>query len=247
MWSNVTVAFVGSSTVAGRGQVFDVIGELRRRPENARLTLLNFGVGGDSVSEALSRLPRVIAAQPDKVVVIIGGNDILTTVFPNLAWVLSRWKRIRRHPTTVQFRANLRELVHQLKTLTSASVAVASLGQVGEDPASTDPAQRRLNELYEQYRQIIRQVATDESVYYIPFYEELHKQIQAAPGRSLTAFRFRSLYWDTFRHYIFRVCGDDLAAANGWRFHVDGVHLNSRGGLILANAIQDFLDRSTAS
>jgi lysophospholipase L1-like esterase len=246
MSSNGTVAFVGSSTVAGRGQVFDVIGELRRRPENAGLTLLNFGVGGDSVSDAVGRLPRVIAAHPDKVVVIIGGNDILTTVFPNLARVLSGWNRIRQ-PTTEQFRANLRELVHQLKTLTSAWVAVASLGQVGENPASTDPVQGRLNELYEQYRQIVRQVATDESVYYIPFYEELHKQIQASSGRSFTSFRLRSLYWDTFQHYIFRRRGDDLAAANGWRFHVDGVHLNSRGGLILANAIQDFLDRSTGS
>ncbi len=159
------MAFMGSSTVAGRGQAFDVVGELRGRPANAGLTLLNFGVGGDLVRKTISRVPDVVAAHPHKIVVIIGGNDILTSVFPNLARVLAGWKRVPVCPRPETYRAELRELVRRLKVRTSASVAVASLGQVGEDPDSADPVQRRLNDLYAQYRDIIRDVATDESVY----------------------------------------------------------------------------------
>ena len=29
---------------------------------------------------------------------------------------------------------------------------------------------------------------------------------------------------------------------NGWRFHTDGVHLNSRAGNLAADLIQDFLE-----
>jgi hypothetical protein len=29
---------------------------------------------------------------------------------------------------------------------------------------------------------------------------------------------------------------------NGWRFHTDGVHLNSSGGMIAAELVQEFID-----
>ncbi|HXS85926.1 MAG TPA: hypothetical protein VN741_09850 [Mycobacterium sp.] len=37
---------------------------------------------------------------------------------------------------------------------------------------------------------------------------------------------------------------DELAKrlSNGWQFHVDGIHLNTRGGRILAEVVQQFLD-----
>jgi hypothetical protein len=35
---------------------------------------------------------------------------------------------------------------------------------------------------------------------------------------------------------------DQVARLNGWCFHSDGIHLNSRGGLILADLVQAFLD-----
>jgi lysophospholipase L1-like esterase len=239
--SEPTVAFVGSSTVAGRGQVFDVVGELRRRPVNAGHTLINLGVGGDLSGNAIDRIPDVVAAQPYKIVVIVGGNDILASVFPNLARMLAGWKHAQRTPTPELYQQNLVRLIHGLQESTHAAIAVASLGQVGEDPDSANPVQQRLNELYELYRQIIRRTADNESISYIPFYERLHDHIQEKPGRAFTAFRLRSVYWDTFRHYVLRRSGDAIAAANGWRFHVDGIHLNSRGGLILADTIQEFL------
>jgi hypothetical protein len=31
---------------------------------------------------------------------------------------------------------------------------------------------------------------------------------------------------------------------NGWRFHTDGIHLNSRGGIIVADLVQEFIDNS---
>jgi hypothetical protein len=32
---------------------------------------------------------------------------------------------------------------------------------------------------------------------------------------------------------------------NGWNFHTDGVHLNSRAGTIVADLVQAFLDEGT--
>jgi hypothetical protein len=41
---------------------------------------------------------------------------------------------------------------------------------------------------------------------------------------------------------VLRKSPDQIAELNGWRFHSDGVHVNSRGGLILADLVQDFID-----
>jgi len=49
------------------------------------------------------------------------------------------------------------------------------------------------------------------------------------------------LYRDAFRVLV-RRSPDEVARSNRWRFHTDGVHLNSRAGLIVTDRIQDFID-----
>jgi hypothetical protein len=51
------IACLGSSSTAGKGQAFDWIGELTRRPQNERYCFRNFGVGGDLAYNALQRCP----------------------------------------------------------------------------------------------------------------------------------------------------------------------------------------------
>jgi hypothetical protein len=68
-------------------------------------------------------------------------------------------------------------------------------------------------------------------------------QILASPGRTFTSFRFLSFCGDAFRVLILRKSPDQVAQMNGWRFHTDDVHPNSRGGMIVADLVQEFLDR----
>lgn len=49
-------------------------------------------------------------------------------------------------------------------------------------------------------------------------------------------------YRDASRVVVLRKTPDEVAQLNGWRFHSDGVHLNSRGGIIAADLIQLFID-----
>ncbi len=39
-----------------------------------------------------------------------------------------------------------------------------------------------------------------------------------------------------------RKSNDEIGRLNGWQFHRDGIHLNSRSGEILADLVQQFLD-----
>lgn len=236
-----TIALLGSSNIAGRGQAFDIIGELAKRPENAGFRFLNFGIGGDLAYNALQRVPSVVAERPDSAVLMIGGNDILASVFHNVWRIFRRTKHLPRRPSPGWFSENLRAIVQNLKSNSVRKIAIVSLPQIGEDPSPSDAAQRQLNALYEEYASIIKQIATEERAVYVPFYETFRKAIEASPGRAFTSFRFLPFYRDTLRFFILRQTSEKIAEANGWKFHVDGIHLNRRGGLILASLLQEFL------
>jgi lysophospholipase L1-like esterase len=236
------VACLGSSSTAGKGQAFDWIGELKQRPCNERFRFRNFGVGGDLAYNALQRLPDVLACRPEKVVVWIGGNDVLALVSRKVGRFFRISKRLPKEPSPEWFRQNLREIAGRLKAETSAAVALCSLPLIGEDPTSANPFQSELNQRVEEYSGIIREVARELELVYLALHEALLAQIRASPGRALTCFRFVPFYRDAFRAIVLRKTPDEIAAMNGWRFHTDGVHLNTRGGVTAANLVQEFID-----
>ena len=202
---------------------------------------MNLGVGGDLAYNALKRLPAVIQCRPDKVVVLIGANDVLTAIFPNARRLLGTWKRLPQAPSAAWYEENLRQIARRLKSETTARVALSSLAVIGEDPPATDLAQQEVNQRTEQYSAIVKRIAGEEGVCYLPFYERMDEQIAACPGRTFSAFRFSPMYRDAFRLLVLHRSLDEIGEHNGWRFHTDGIHLNSRSGKILADLVQEFV------
>jgi len=150
-------------------------------------------------------LPAVVETHPDRIIVLIGANDVLAMVFPNVKRVLGGFmKRLPRDPSVQWFRETLTSIVARLQSETPAMIALSSLGPIGEAPASDDPSQRRLNELIAEFSCIIRETAARTGAAYIPFYERLAEQIAASPGQALTRFRFLPIYRDTFRFFVLR-------------------------------------------
>lgn len=217
------MACLGSSSTAGKGQAFDWIGELRRRPRNRGVRFANFGVGGDLAYNALQRLPDVLACRPDKVLIWVGANDVLALVSPKVRRFFRVAKHLPNEPSPEWFELNIKAIVHRLKAETSARVGLCSLPPIGEDPGSTDLFQGELNRRIEEYSARIQDVALKERVAYIPLHEAILAQIRASPGRAFTSFRFLPFYRDAFRGIVLRKSADEVAHMNGWRFH-SGIH-----------------------
>ncbi|MDT5257735.1 MAG: hypothetical protein QOD10_2815 [Mycobacterium sp.] len=238
-----TVACVGSSTTASKG-TYRWINELQSRPRNDRFRFVNLGVGGDLSFNIVRRLHRVIEIQPDRVIILIGTNDILASVFPNFRRVVRLWKGLPDEPTAQRFRDNLSLITQKLRQETDARIALSSLAPVGEDPHSVDPVQSRLNDLYAAYNGAIREVSSRERTDYIAFYEAFRDELESSKtAKPFTRFSFPSFYRDyLLREMILRRSFDEISRSNGWEFHIDGIHLNTRGGRILTEAVQRFLD-----
>ena len=237
-----TVASLGSSSTSGRGQAFDWIGELELRPRNHELDFRNFGVGGDLAADVLLRVPDVIATAPDKVIVWVGGNDVLASVSPKARRLLSLLKPRSEASTPFSFHENLSSIVRRLKMGTEAAIAVCSLAPIGEDPEPVNGFQLELNRRIVEYSAIVAHVARAEHCAYIPVGEALAARIEDEPGRSYDGFDILPFYRDAFRALALRRPPDQIGARNGWRYHSDGVHLNARAGRIAADLVQRFLE-----
>jgi hypothetical protein len=91
---------------------------------------------------------------------------------------------------------------------------------------------------------VIRDVASREGTDYIPCYESFQDQlVRSRAAKPFTRFSFPSFYRDyLFREMILRRSFDEISGINGWQFHIDGIHLNTKGGRILTEVVQQFLD-----
>ena len=238
-----TIACLGSSTTASRG-TYKWIDELTKRSQNSRFRFANFGVGGDLSFNTVEAMDRVIAVRPQRVIILIGANDVMASAFPHFRRFVRVVKRVSEEPSPARFEENLDFIVHRLQRETSAKIGISSLGPLGEDPKSHHPVQARLNDLIATYNDVIRDIASTRHTDYIPFWESFDDQLlRAGTAKPFTHFSFASFYHDyLFREMILRQSFDQIARSNGWQFHIDGIHLNTKGGRILTEVVQQFLD-----
>ena len=242
------VACLGSSTTAAKG-TYNWIDELAGRPQNNRFRFVNFGVGGDLSFNIARRLDPVLRIAPDRVIVLIGGNDILASVFPNFRRFTRAWKRLSEEPSPARFKENLELITRRLQHATRAAIALSSVAPVGEALQSDDAIQSRLNDLVATYNGIVADVSQHNGAYYIPFYECFRDQLaRSSAAKPFTRFSFAAFYRDyLFREMILRRSFDQISQTNGWEFHIDGIHLNTKGGRILTEVVQQFLDSPSRS
>ncbi|WP_116398256.1 SGNH/GDSL hydrolase family protein [Methylovirgula sp. 4M-Z18] len=237
-----TVAFLGASNATGTGPAFDWVGELQRRPRNRQRTFRHFGAGGELAANVLQHVPEVVAAKPDKIVIFLGGNEILAGLSDKARRFFTSPAQGTEAPSAEGFQENLNGLVSRLKNETGARIALCSLPPLGEARGTEEPFQRLLNEKVEQYSARIAHTAFGAGCAYVPLYEAFLVHLNAAPVHALTGLRLLPFFVDAFRSTVLRQDPDAIGERNGWHFHIDGIHLNRRGGLIAADLVQKFLD-----
>jgi hypothetical protein len=176
-------------------------------------------------------------------VVLVGGNDVLALVSEKAKRFYRVFKGIPRDPSAEWYRENMLAIARALKPGTSTKIGFCSLTPIGENLDAQEPLQRALNRHLAEHSEIVHDVAEREGLEYLPVFERLCNEIRASPGLALSSFRFLPMYRDAFRALVLRQAPDEIANKNGWRIHTDGVHLNSRGGKVLAGFVQVFIEQ----
>lgn len=138
------VAFLGDSLTSGwrirESEAFPARLEGRLRQRGRPIRVINAGVRGDTIAQGLARLPGVLEAGPDVLVVGLGVNDAL--------------RRLPLEPAE----AGLREIVTRAR---AAGVRVLLLGM--RVPPGTDPEYAR------RFAEMFPRVAADFRVPLVPY------------------------------------------------------------------------------
>ncbi|MGO8694643.1 MAG: SGNH/GDSL hydrolase family protein [Rectinemataceae bacterium] len=199
---------------------------------------VNAGVNSELAFNLAARLEQIVALEPDAVTILIGTNDVNATFGLRSALGYYAIQRFPERPNPLFFRENLTLIVRRLKRETKARIALFSIPPIGEE--SDHYAYLRT----EEYSSIIRDLAKNEEVAYLPLRERLIDYLESLPPsrHPLPFRRFGAAGRRAMRARILLGKSlDEISASNGFRLLVDGLHLNTHGAAIAADLAESFV------
>lgn len=229
------VVCLGASIIHGRVSA-SIVDMLDARLSGDGYQLVNAGLNGDLAYNALQRLPGVIACRPDFVVVLVGTNDILSTLSRRNEAFYRRAKKLPASPNIAWYRENLQAIVARLREETQARVALCSLPVIGEDLGSPE------NRKVAAYNEVVREVAASAGAAFLPVHARMVDALSLLghEGKPFEGANLRMLK-ATVQRYVLGKSFDEIASSNSFSLLTDGIHLNEQSAAIVADLVEEFL------
>jgi lysophospholipase L1-like esterase len=230
------ILFLGASITQGKISE-SYIKILKNTLNTKEYKYINQGVAGYESYNVFMKLNKAIITKPDFVVLLLGTNDVLSSLDPKLAELTRKIKHIPHEPSLFHYSTNITNIVKELKLKTNSKIAIASLPVIGENLESIE------NRTISEYNNELKKIAERENVAYLPVYEKQKNfliNLNGGKGKDCinsTKMAFRSL----FLHYLLFIKLDTISKKNGFLLLVDGIHQNSVGAKFIADEVERFI------
>lgn len=218
---------------------FDYVRYLAADPDLQNFVFVNEGINSRLVYNLLQVVDKVVALKPQYVFVLIGTNDLKGSLNDSEYQRYNDLWKLPQKPTKEWFTENYKKLVSILKTQTNAKIVLISLPPLGENIDSLP------FKLTIEYSNIIRDIAKKEKLDYIGLNEILTRDLIREGKRNIAPYEtgLWFMYSAIMQHYLLGRDWDDISDARGLTYMTDNIHLNGRGGKILAAAIKEILTK----
>ncbi len=233
------VVFFGDS-LTHAAVSFDYVGYLDDDPDLQNYVFVNEGVNSRLVYNLLQVVDSVIALKPHYVFVWIGTNDLKGSLNDEEYQRYNDLWNLPQKPTKEWFAENYRTLVSILKTKIHAKIVLISLPPLGENIDSI-PFKRSM-----EYSAIIRDIAEKEKLGYIDLNEILTRDLIRRGKRDVAPYTtgLWFMYSAIIQHYLLGRDWNSISDSRGLTYMTDNIHINGKGGRILAAAIKEILIRN---
>ncbi len=198
---------------------------------------VNAGVNSNLAWNVLERLPGIIECKPDFITILIGTNDVNATLSrQNMADYIRRMG-LPEKPDLEWYKTSLNDIVSLLKNKTSAQIALITLPTIGESPNS------KIFHCTNEYSEIIRETAIKHGCDCLPLEKQMidylvknsaHPRFDYEDGMRLTL-------WAAIQHYGLFRSWDIISKKAGFKLHLDYLHLNTEGAIMIADLIEEFI------
>lgn len=198
---------------------------------------VNAGVNSELAWNLYRRLDPIIALAPDFITILIGSNDANATFGFKASIGYMTLQRLPEMPSPQFYREILTLTVRRLKDETDAVIGLTSIPPIGEDP--NHYAWLRTDE----YAHIVKEVAFNEGVEYLPLRERIGAYLESAPKKK--AIQFEE-FWRAGQRSLWasKMLGrswDEISASNGFHLLVDGIHLNTHAAMMMTDLVERFI------
>jgi len=168
---------------------------------------------------------------------LIGTNDANAQINPNNLQRAVRRMKLPRMPSPQWYEENLRQIVGVLKRSTTARIALLSLPPIGEDLDHPGAIGARA------FSKIVRTVAEQTDVAYLPLNERMTAYLEANPPRPQVRYSQsrQIMYASILQHYLLGRSFDRISTGYGFVLHTDFLHLNSTAAGMIADLIEGFI------
>lgn len=234
-----TIVCFGDSNTHGNVS-YDWVADLAKKYTDYQF--VNAGRNSDLTFTLLRRMENIIACKPDVINLLIGTNDINATLAES---ALKRYRRTNKiganeHPSIATFEANYRQIIHRLKTETSAKISVMSLPLMGEDLANQPNAEVM------KYNTIIRDISTTFGLTYLPLFENQQYFLEQHPSQPKFDFSryFMLLTSSIFQHYYLNKSWDEITKTHGNQLSPDFLHQNAVSGKMIVQLMTSFIEEN---
>ena len=231
------ILFIGASITQGKISI-SYVKMLKERLSTKKFKFINHGIAGYESYNVLKKLDKGIKTMPDFVIILVGTNDVLSSLDPKLAKLSRKLKHIPHEPTLSHYSSNISTIINKLKQETDSEIAIASLPVVGENLDSIE------NRTITEYNAELRNIAENENIVYLPVNEKqkefLINEIEGKGKDYISSTRIA--FYSLFRHYLLFMSLDTISRNNGYLLLTDGIHQNSLGSKFIAEEIENFIN-----
>lgn len=232
-------AVVLSGDSVTHGQIGEnYVSLLKRRLDQSQFSLVNAGVNSHLAWNLLQRVDEIIACEPDYVTIMIGTNDANAATSKEDAEDYVKRMKLPQMPDDLWFRECLQEFVTRLQNETSANIALISIPPIGE---VLDHSAFRISS---EYIKSIQEVANVTGVSYLPLHEKMLLFLKEYSGEPTYPFEKAKsgMFIACVKRYLLRREWNAIGQEAGFQLHIDYLHLNTTGAIIVADLIESFVE-----
>jgi lysophospholipase L1-like esterase len=200
-----------------------------QRPD---IQFFNAGMNADLSYTLLTRIDDVIDCQPQYISLFVGCNDVNATMAPVRMQRYYELGKITQDANYEGFKENYKTILQRLSTETTAKILLISIAPITEHP------QHAVNQKAELYNQVVKELAQEFGLIYIPFREQLWQQLPKAPSQIADyEVGFPLIRKAIIKHYLFQHSWNQISQRRHAQFLIDNIHLNNTAADILVQLI----------
>ncbi|HMV42374.1 MAG TPA: GDSL-type esterase/lipase family protein [Leptospiraceae bacterium] len=232
------VVLVGDSITHGKVSA-NYVSILENNFQN-QYQFINAGINSNLAYNVLQRLDEIIQCKPTFITILIGTNDVNSTLnTKNQSRYISDMN-LPRTPDLNWYEENLRKIIERLQKETSAKIAVLSLPVIGEDLNST------ANQRVKTYSAVVKILANEYNIKYLPLNEKQNEFLakQDNISQSCESNSDNLMITAIASHFLFKKSWDEISETNKFKLVTDCLHFNHLGASFISDLIADFLKKS---